>query len=100
MHIELENEPDTLRFQIKIIEKIAAPNGMVGENWYRYIVGQNGRDITGFKTGTLKSVTEHVEIFTEGLNERNASGASPGAHTARGVRKTWMEPSVHKIHVS
>lgn len=87
MHIELENKPETLRFKIKLIEKIAAPKGMVGENWYRYIVAQNGRDITGFKTGTLKSVTEHVEIFTEGLNERNASGVSPGAHTARGVKK-------------
>ena len=73
-------------FIIECIEKCDPPNNMTGNNWYRYIVKQNKRKITGFKTGTLKSVTEHVEIFTEGLNERTISGTSPHAHTARGKK--------------
>ena len=73
-------------FIIECIEKSDPPKNMAGNNWYRYIVRQNKRKITGFKTGTLKSVTEHVESFTEGLNERTISGVSPHAHTARGKK--------------
>ena len=88
MGITYHDEWSESLFIIESIEKSDPPKNMTGNNWYRYIVRQNKRKITGFKTGTLKSVTEHVEIFTEGLNERNASGVSPGAHTARGVKKT------------
>ena len=73
-------------FIIECIEKSDPPSNMTGNNWYRYVVKQNKRKITGFKTGTLKSVTEHVETFTEGLNERSTSGTSPHAHTARGKK--------------
>lgn len=71
MQFELEDESDKPRFIIEIIEKSDPPKGMDGKNWYRYIVREGQRKITGFKTGTLKSVTEHVETFTEGLNERS-----------------------------
>ena len=73
-------------FIIECIEKSDPPKDMTGNDWYRYIVRHNKRRITGFKTGTLKSVTEHVESFTEGLNERTISGVSPNAHTARGKK--------------
>ena len=84
MDVELGNEVDTQKFVIETIEKSEPPKGISGTNWFRYIVGQGGHKITGFKTGTLKSVTEHVEIFIDGLNERSARGISPNAHSARG----------------
>jgi len=84
MGITYGNEWSESEFIIECIEKSDPPKDMTGTNWYRYIVRHKERKITGFKTGTLKSVTEHVETFTEGLNERSISGVSPNAHTARG----------------
>lgn len=82
-----EDQWNESKFIIECIEKSDPPKGMDGNNWYRYIVRQQKRKITGFKTGTLKSVTEHVESFTEGLNERTRSGASPNAaRSARGKK--------------
>ena len=90
MEIELNNEyheHDEKVFIIKSIDKCEPPKDMDGENWYRYIVGQGGRKITGYKTGTLKDVTDHVEIFIENLNERNSTGISPSAQAARARKK-------------
>ena len=71
IHIEPNGESGKSRFTIEIIEKSDPPSNMEGKNWYRYIISQGQRKITGFKTGTLQSVTEHVESFTDGLNERS-----------------------------
>jgi hypothetical protein len=84
MITESDVECDNPRFKIECIEKSVPPKGISGGNWYRYVIGQDGSKITGFKKGTLQSVTDHLEIFTENLNERSASGVSPNAHTARG----------------
>ena len=86
MDITYDDEWSESEFIIECIEKSDPPKDMTGSNWYRYIVRQKERKITGFKTGTLKSVTEHVETFTEGLNERSISGFSPNTHTARGKK--------------
>lgn len=74
------------RFIIECIEKSDPPKDMTGDYWYRYVVRQNKRKITGFKAGTLESVTEHVEIFTEGLNERSGGSSSPSARSSRGKK--------------
>jgi hypothetical protein len=84
MDIELGNEVGTPKFIIETIEKSEPPKGVTGTNWFRYTVAQGGHKITGFKSGTLKNVTEHVENFIYGLNERFARGISPNAHSARG----------------
>lgn len=72
------------RFEIESIEKCEAPTGMAGKNWYQYVVGQQGSQITGYKSGTLKSVTRHVEEFIAGLNDRSAKGYSVHAAHMRG----------------
>lgn len=82
MDITLE-EAIKPRFSIVSIEKCTPPKDMPGKDWYRYIVGDKGNKITGYKEGTLKSVTEHVEEFTEGLNERSVKGYSPSARATR-----------------
>ena len=84
MITESEVKYNVPRFKIECIEKSVPPEGISGGNWYRYVIGQDGRKITGFKKGTLQSVTDHVEAFTENLNERSGKGISPNAHTARG----------------
>ena len=87
MVITCDDEGSGSRFIIECIEKSDPPKDMSGDYWYRYIVRQDKRKITGFMAGTLESVTEHVEFFTEGLNERSASVLSPNAHSTRGKNK-------------
>lgn len=86
MDITYENKRPESKFIIERIEKSDPPKDMTGDSWYQYTVRQKGRTITGFKSGTLESVTEHVESFTEGLNERSSGGASPNAHSKRGKK--------------
>lgn len=83
MDIKPEEAQVEPRFSIVSIEKCTPPKGMAGQNWYRYIVGDKGNKITGYKSGTLKKVTQHVEEFTEGLNERSVKGYSPSARASR-----------------
>ena len=72
-----EHEINRLRYSLISVEKTSAPEGMNGDNWHRYVVGQRGSArIEGKKAGTLKSVTEHVEAFVEDLNSRTGKGVS------------------------
>jgi hypothetical protein len=59
------------KFNVVNIEKISTPDGMVGDNWYQYVVGQGTSEIKGLTMGTLKQVTEHVNKVADDLNERS-----------------------------
>jgi len=65
------------KYHVIKVEKTTAPEGMLGENWYLYVI-QKG-DLTNTimnckKTGTLKSVTEHAKDVSETINLRNVKG--------------------------
>ena len=65
------------KYHVIEVEKTTAPEGMLGENWYLYVI-QKG-DLTNTimnckKTGTLKSVTEHAKDMSETINSRNVKG--------------------------
>lgn len=65
------------KYHVIKVEKTTAPEGMLGENWYLYVI-QKG-DLTNSimdckKTGTLKSVTAHAKDMVETLNFRNVKG--------------------------
>jgi len=73
----MHNESIENKYQIITVEKTTAPDGMPGDNWFRYII-QKG-DLTNSimeckKTGSLKTVTEHAKDQTEILNARNSKG--------------------------
>ncbi len=59
------------KFDIMNIEKIETPDGMTGDNWYQYVVGQGSSEIKGLTVGTLKQVTEHANKVVDDLNERS-----------------------------
>lgn len=59
------------KYNVVSIEKIDTPDGMAGNHWHRYIIGQGGGKIEGLKEGTLKEVTLHAENFAEDLNGRS-----------------------------
>ena len=65
------------KYHVIKVEKTTAPEGMLGENWYLYVI-QKG-DLTDTimeckKTGTLKSVTAHAKEVSETINSRNVKG--------------------------
>ncbi len=65
------------KYHVIKVEKTTAPKGMLGDNWYLYVI-QKG-DLTNSimdckKTGTLKSVTAHAKDVAETINSRNVKG--------------------------
>jgi len=63
-------------FQVIEVDKITPPEGLTGDNWYRYVIGQGHSKIEGKKTGTLQTVTAHAETVVEDLNSRKGKGVS------------------------
>lgn len=59
------------KFTVMNIEKINTPDGMAGDNWYQYVVGQGTSEIKGLTMGTLKQVTEHANNVANDLDERS-----------------------------
>ena len=65
------------KYHVIKVEKTTAPEGMLGENWYLYVIQKGNLPNTimeSKKTGTLKSVTEHAKDVAEKINSRNAIG--------------------------
>lgn len=63
-------------YQVELVEEITTPEGMEGDNWFRYIVGEGKARIEGKQPGNINSVTRHAEEFARELNERGARGGS------------------------
>jgi len=65
------------KYHVIKVEKTTAPEGMLGENWYLYVI-QKGNLSNSImeckKTGTLNSVTEHAKEVAETINSRNVKG--------------------------
>ena len=65
------------KYHVIKVEKTTAPEGMLGENWYLYVIQKGGMTNSIMeckKTGTLKSVTAHANDQVETLNLRNVKG--------------------------
>ena len=59
------------------VEKTTAPDGILGENWYRYVIQKGNLTnsiMEGKKTGSLKSVTAHAKDVVETINSRYVKG--------------------------
>ncbi len=73
----MTQENDTkIKYRVETVEKIDAPEGMPGNNWYRYVIGQGSSRIEGKKPGSLQTVTEHAQNVAETLNSRTGIGTS------------------------
>ena len=65
------------KYHVIKVEKTNAPEGMLGENWYLYVIQKGSLTNTVMnckKTGTLKSVTAHAKDVAETINARNVTG--------------------------
>ncbi|MFC1589558.1 hypothetical protein ACFL3P_04725 [Pseudomonadota bacterium] len=58
-------------YKVVTVEKSAAPRGMMGDDWYHYVIGRGSSIIEGNKVGTLKEVTVHAKDLAERINARS-----------------------------
>lgn len=62
------------RYQIKSIERVTAPYGMPGENWYQFVIANEYNTINGFRCGKKKDVLKMVTDSVNRLNEKYSTG--------------------------
>ena len=79
-----ENNIKKPKYQVETIEQTTPPEGMTGNNWYRYVIGQGSSRIEGKASGSLQEVTQHAEELAEGFNSRLGKGGSAYASRKRG----------------
>jgi len=72
----LEDVIKIVKYQVISVDKIVAPEGMPGSDWYRYVIGYGKSKIDGKKPGTLNNVTQHAEAIAEDLNLRSQNKKS------------------------
>jgi hypothetical protein len=70
----MHDEPSRNEYQVTSVEKTTAPEGMVGDNWYHYVIQRDKQVIDGKKPGSLEAVTEHAESVAELINSRHIRG--------------------------
>jgi len=81
----MNEAPEHNKFRLISIEKTDPPEGMPGDSWYRYVIGQGTSRIEGKRLGTLKAVTLHAEEYAENLDTRATIGYS--AYVSRKQKK-------------
>jgi hypothetical protein len=57
-------------YRLLSIKEASAPTGSAGRDWFTYRIAQGPNMITGYRRGSLASVTEEVDNIVIGLNER------------------------------
>jgi hypothetical protein len=65
-----DDNTEHLMYNVICVEKASAPDGMPGDDWYRYVLGYGNAKIEGLKPGTLNGVTQHAQTVADNLNER------------------------------
>lgn len=69
-HIDAAQGAKSDDYRLVSIRHAAAPNGASGKDWHVYSIAQGTNLITGYRQGSIGSVTEDVERIVAGLNER------------------------------
>ena len=69
------------------VEKIDTPDGLEGDNWYRYLIDYGHSIIEGKKAGLLKVVKEHAEAVVEDLNSRSFVLSNTVSYVSRNKKK-------------
>ena len=63
-------------FKVATVEKICAPDGGEGQDWYRYILDSGRSTISGQRRGSRKDVHGYATQCAEQLNTRGLTGQS------------------------
>ncbi len=73
----MNNDQINSKYHLIKVEKTTAPDGVLGDNWYLYVIQKGNLSNTIMdckKTGTLESVTKHAKELAETMNLRNIKG--------------------------
>ena len=70
----MQDETVKKEYHVTTVEKTSAPEGMAGDNWYRYVIKRGKQVIDCKKTGTREAVTEHAENVAEMISSRHMGG--------------------------
>lgn len=63
---------DIQTYEVVSVKRSAAPSGMEGSDWYKYVIAFGGsKSIQGCRQGKLSAVTEAVEEIVAQMNERH-----------------------------
>jgi len=71
----MNDETKEFKYRVIEVEETTAPAGMLGDNWFRYVIQKGNSVMDCKKTGTLKTVTLHANGVAELINSRNVRGA-------------------------
>jgi len=63
-------------FKVACVEKIDAPDGGEGHDWYRYVLESGRSTVTGQRRGSRKDVLAYATQCTEQMNARGLTGQS------------------------
>ncbi|BAU47522.1 RNP-1 like RNA-binding protein [Sulfurifustis variabilis] len=63
-------------FKVALVEKIGAPDGAEGKDWYRYVLESGRSTITGQRRGSRDDVYAYATQCAEQLNTRALAAAS------------------------
>lgn len=61
-------------YRVVSIDAVRAPEGCTGGDWLVYRIAQGTNDITGYRRGSLKSVSAEVASIVTALNARRNWG--------------------------
>lgn len=64
------------KFNLELVEEIETPEGMTGDQWYRYVIGEGVSKIEGLRSGPLQNVKKHAQAFCDEINDRMERGGS------------------------
>lgn len=70
-------------YSVVNVEKIDTPDGLEGDNWYRYVIDYGHTLIEGKKAGMLKMVREHAETVVEDMNSRSFTLGNTVSYASR-----------------
>lgn len=63
-------------FKVASVDKISAPDGGEGQDWYRYVLDSGRSMISGQRRGSRKDVLAYAAQCVEQLNTRGQTGQS------------------------
>ncbi|MCG8435281.1 MAG: hypothetical protein MJA83_14750 [Gammaproteobacteria bacterium] len=79
----MDNPAKPKSYTVKTVEKTDMPD-FPGDNWYRYVIGEDSTELVGYFRGTQREAANHAQITADKIAERGGpKGKSPYAARAK-----------------
>lgn len=85
---EITQKDRTSNFKVSLVEEEPSLVSGDKQTWYRYVLNNGHSTIEGHRSGTLKSVTDYANQYTDQLNERNTLMRSKWSSSRKPVQTT------------